>query len=112
MLRPHLDVLPGAQRRLWPELRHTPPEFVLYGGTALALRLGHRQSIDFDFFSSRPFTPSELAARICEQAFDDLDAPVERVAGPDVPMPYAKNLERAAIPHEEDVIAAVKRTMA
>jgi pyruvate dehydrogenase E1 component beta subunit len=55
---------------------------------------------------------SELAARIYEQAFDDLDAPVERVGGADVPMPYAKNLERAAIPAEADVVAAVKRAVA
>lgn len=55
---------------------------------------------------------AEIAARIYEQAFDELDAPVERVAGADVPMPYARNLERAAIPTEEDVIAAVKRTLA
>lgn len=55
---------------------------------------------------------SELASRIYEMAFDDLDAPVERVGGPDVPMPYAKNLERAAIPGDQDVIAAVKRTLA
>lgn len=55
---------------------------------------------------------SELSARIHEQAFDDLDAPVERVAGADVPMPYAKNLERAAIPTDNDVIAAVKRALA
>jgi pyruvate dehydrogenase E1 component beta subunit len=55
---------------------------------------------------------SELAARIYEQAFDDLDAPVERIGGADVPMPYAKNLERAALPDEQDVVAAVKRTLA
>lgn len=54
---------------------------------------------------------AEVSARIHEQAFYDLDAPVERVAGADVPMPYAKNLERAAIPNDNDVIAAVKRTL-
>lgn len=50
---PRLDVLPVAQRRLWSELSAVPDEFVLYGGTALALHLGHRTSIDFDFFSRR-----------------------------------------------------------
>jgi pyruvate dehydrogenase E1 component beta subunit len=55
---------------------------------------------------------SELSARIHEQAFDELDAPVERVGGADVPMPYAKNLERAAIPTDNDVVAAVKRALA
>jgi Nucleotidyl transferase AbiEii toxin, Type IV TA system len=47
---PHLAILPLPQRALWPELRLIPPQLVLYGGTAIALRLGHRQSIDFDFF--------------------------------------------------------------
>lgn len=52
--RPRLDILPAAQRILWPELRPVQDfGFVLYGGTAIALRLGHRQSVDFDFFSSR-----------------------------------------------------------
>jgi hypothetical protein len=55
-----LETLPAPQRRLWDELGACGPEFVLYGGTAIALRLGHRQSMDFDFFSSRPFVPSEL----------------------------------------------------
>src|SRR5439155_161720 len=53
----------------------------------------------------------ESAARITEAAFDDLDAPVERVTGEDVPMPYARNLELLATPHEEHVIEAVKRVM-
>ena len=52
MFEPRLEVLPPAQQRLWRELDGTPHDFVLYGGTALALRLGHRQSADFDFFSS------------------------------------------------------------
>src|SRR5262249_23573554 len=53
-------MLPTAQRRFWPELATTPGHFTLYGGTALALRLGHRQSADFDFFSDEPFDPEEL----------------------------------------------------
>jgi len=60
MLTPNLDILPHAQRKLWGELRETPRSFVLYGGTALALRLGHRHSEDFDFFCNRPFQPSTL----------------------------------------------------
>ena len=55
---------------------------------------------------------AELSARIHEEGFDDLDAPVGRVAGADVPMPYARNLERAAIPTDNDVIAAVKKALA
>ena len=51
---------------------------------------------------------SEIAALAMEQAFDYLDAPVKRVAGKDVPLPYAANLERMALPQSEDVIAAAK----
>ena len=54
---------------------------------------------------------AEVATRIYEQAFDEMDSPVERVAGADVPMPYAKNLERAAIPTDADVVAAAKRAL-
>ena len=60
MFTPNLSILPEPQRRLWAELRDTPKAFVLYGGTALALRLGHRQSEDFDFFSNNPFQPNLL----------------------------------------------------
>ena len=48
---PRLDILPPAQRTLSPHLIQVPGHFVLYGGTAIWLRLGHRQSVDFDFFS-------------------------------------------------------------
>jgi hypothetical protein len=58
---PNLSMLPPPQRRLWPELASTPQVFTLYGGTALALRLGHRSSVDFDFFSNTPCDPDELA---------------------------------------------------
>jgi hypothetical protein len=49
-LSPHVELLPSAQRRLWGELSAVPDEFTLYRGTALALHLGHRNSIDFDLF--------------------------------------------------------------
>ncbi|MEA2525457.1 MAG: pyruvate dehydrogenase component beta subunit [Thermomicrobiales bacterium] len=52
---------------------------------------------------------SEVAALIQEQAFDDLDAPVVRVSGAEAPAPYARNLELAAFPSENDVIDAVRR---
>jgi len=46
-----MSILPLAQQRLWPELRKAADlGFVLYGGTAIALRLGHKISVDFDFF--------------------------------------------------------------
>ncbi len=51
---------------------------------------------------------AELAAQMMELAFDWLDAPVKRVAGADVPMPYAANLERLALPQAEDIVAAAK----
>lgn len=57
---PRLDILPPPQRNLWPELASVPRRFVLYGGTAIALRLGHRFSVDFDFFASAPFSPGDL----------------------------------------------------
>src|SRR2546429_6402157 len=60
LFEPRLDILPPAQQRLWPELSGTPEEFTLHGGTAIALRLGHRPSVDFDFFSSTPFNPDTL----------------------------------------------------
>ena len=61
---PCLDILPPPQRALWPELAATPAHFTLYGGTALALRLAHRVSLDFDFFSDQPFDPDRLARAI------------------------------------------------
>lgn len=58
----------------------------------------------------KPFgAAAEIAAAIMETVFDELDAPVERVTGEDVPMPYARNLELLAVPHEEDVVEAVRR---
>jgi pyruvate dehydrogenase E1 component beta subunit len=54
---------------------------------------------------------SEVAAIIQEQAFDDLDAPVERVSGAEVPAPYARNLEVAAFPSEQQIIDAVQRVL-
>ncbi|HEV8138133.1 MAG TPA: transketolase C-terminal domain-containing protein, partial [Pyrinomonadaceae bacterium] len=59
---------------------------------------------------SHPFcgVGAEISAEIHERAFDYLDAPVKRVSGADVPMPYAKNLEQLAIPDVPQLIAAVK----
>jgi pyruvate dehydrogenase E1 component beta subunit len=54
---------------------------------------------------------AEIAASLQELAFNHLDAPIARVAGLEVPMPYAKNLERATLPFADDVIAAVKSMM-
>lgn len=60
-LVPRLEILPAAQRRLWDEFRNSlPSSFVLYGGTALALRTASRQSEDFDFFSNDPLDAHSL----------------------------------------------------
>ena len=53
---------------------------------------------------------SEIAAIMMEQAFDWLDAPIARVTGKDVPMPYAANLEKLALPQVEDIVATAQAT--
>lgn len=64
MFHPRLDVLPPAQRTLWPRFIDLPPHFVLYGGTAVALRCGHRTSEDFDFFSAKALKPEMLLGQV------------------------------------------------
>lgn len=59
-MKADLSILPNAQKKLWPELSAIPKNFILYGGTAIALQLGHRQSIDFDFFSAQALNKSHL----------------------------------------------------
>jgi pyruvate dehydrogenase E1 component beta subunit len=54
---------------------------------------------------------AEIAAKIMSEAFDYLDAPVLRVSGKDVPMPYAANLEKLALPSVKDVVEAAKAVM-
>lgn len=54
---------------------------------------------------------SEIAACVNEDAFDYLDAPVERVTGVDIPMPYAANLEAMALPKPADIVSVAKRTL-
>ena len=88
VFRPRLDILLAPQQRLWPELAQTPRHFTLYGGTAIALRLGHRQSVDFDFFSPMSFEPFSLLtgvpylkdAVVRKSAANDLTVTVERGA--------------------------------
>jgi hypothetical protein len=90
-LQPRLDILPPAQRELWSLLGPAAgQDFVLYGGTAVALRLGHRQSIDFDFFSHLPLDKSKLQAAMpflqASAVFQDepntLVLSVDRASGP------------------------------
>ncbi|KAM3189980.1 hypothetical protein ACQJBY_068307 [Aegilops geniculata] len=52
---------------------------------------------------------AEICMSVVEDSFEYLDAPVERIAGADVPMPYAANLERLAVPQVEDIVRAAKR---
>src|SRR3954453_3187608 len=60
-LSPRTDILPKAQQELWPLLAPVVPlSFVLYGGTAVALHLGHRISVDFDFFRTEPLDKKEI----------------------------------------------------
>jgi hypothetical protein len=83
---PHLEILPAPQRALWNELSELSGEFVLYGGTALALHLAHRNSVDFDFFSSRALDLSQIeqgisfmkGANIIQRDKNTLSAIVDR----------------------------------
>jgi hypothetical protein len=83
---PRLHIFPAAQRRLWPELGAVPGEFVLYGETALALHLGHRDSVDFDFFGRVALNVSSLennvpfmsGARVFQRDKNTLSAIVDR----------------------------------
>ena len=54
---------------------------------------------------------AEISAQVTENAFDFLDAPVERVASSDVPMPYARNLEDYAMVHPEQIVSSVHRLL-
>ncbi|MGB9586512.1 MAG: transketolase C-terminal domain-containing protein, partial [Anaerolineales bacterium] len=54
---------------------------------------------------------AEVAARIYEEAFDYVDAPIQRVAQKEVPLPYNRNLEQLALPQVDDVIKAVKEVL-
>jgi hypothetical protein len=105
--RPHLEVLPAAQLRLWKELSAVPDQFVLYGGTALALHLGHRTSIDFDFFVRHPLKPAELeadipflaGAKIVQRERNTLTAIVERGETVKVSFSGVPDLPQLQAPH-------------
>lgn len=104
---PRLDILPKAQRRLWDELGAVLREFVLYGGTAVALHLAHRQSVDFDFSGSKAFDPARLAAsvpfmaraRITQREPNTLSCIVERGGPVRLSFFAVPRLPRLAPPH-------------
>jgi hypothetical protein len=83
---PHLEILPAPQRALWKELSEVSGEFVLYGGTALALHLAHRNSLDLDLFGSRALDLSQIeqgisflkGANIIQRDTNTLSAIVDR----------------------------------
>jgi len=85
-LAARIEILPPAQLKLWSELSETPREFVLYGGTALALHLGHRHSVDFDFFGNLTLDISKIeqnvsflrGANIIQREKNTLSAIVDR----------------------------------
>lgn len=103
---PNLAVLPAAQRRLWPELGAIPDEFTLYGGTAIALQLGHRSPTDFDFFGCPPTDVAALerrlpflaGAKIVERGERKLTAIVDRGAPVTVSLVGVRRLPRFAPP--------------
>lgn len=73
-----------------------------------SVRKTHRAVVVYEDWKSGGFG-AEIAARIGENCFDDLDAPIGRVGGLNVPMPYTRNLELECIPNEKDVLAAVQK---
>jgi hypothetical protein len=103
---PKLESLPAAQRALWSELAMIPHGFVLCGGTAIALHLGHRQSVDFDFFGSHAFDPVQLyssvpllnGSTVLQQAASTLTCRVERGSSVIVSFFGMPGLRRVAAP--------------
>jgi hypothetical protein len=107
---PRLDVLLWPQRRLWDELTGIPPEFVLYGGTAIALHLGHRESVDFDFFGDRSFDPAKLmpalpfmaSAQITQRQPNTLTGMVDRDGVVKVSFFGVPEIPRLVQPHQAE----------
>ena len=81
MLKPYLHILPEMQRALWPDLAPCKDlGFCLYGGTAIALQLGHRASVDFDFFSHQALDEAKEKALLEKLPFLADAALVQMVA--------------------------------
>ena len=111
-LIPQLTILPPAQLALWYALTAIPSDFVLYGGTALALHLGHRDSVDFDLFSDVGFDPDLLStlpllegAPILEKASNTLTVRVDRQGPVKLSFFGVPKLKRLRRPHAEPYAA-------
>jgi len=76
-----------------------------------SVRKTHRAVVIYEDWKSGGFG-TEIVTRIQEDCFDDLDAPVGRIGGLNVPMPYARNLELLCIPNKDDVLQKVRQTLA
>ena len=106
-INPKLDILPAPQRRLWDELHAVPEPFILYGGTAIALHLGHRQSEDFDFFADTDIDVAALyqsipflrGARIIQREPNTLDCIVDRDGPVKVSFLGVPNVRRIRAPY-------------
>jgi hypothetical protein len=104
---PRLESLPAPQKRLWEELVGVPDGHVLYGDTAIALQLGHRQSVDFDFFSDTSFDPDQLLRSVSflsggetiQRQRDTLTVRVDRDGSVLVSFFATPGLGRIAAPH-------------
>jgi pyruvate/2-oxoglutarate/acetoin dehydrogenase E1 component len=77
---------------------------------AASVRKTHRVVVVSEGHRSGGFT-NELAARIMDECFYDLDAPIQRVAAEDVPIPYNRTLEAEVIPAEKDIISAIRTVL-
>jgi pyruvate dehydrogenase E1 component beta subunit len=75
-----------------------------------SVRKTHRALIVEDAWRSLSIS-SEISARIMEKAFYDLDAPVERLCGLEVPIPYPKHLEDACVPQKDQIVSQIKKML-
>jgi hypothetical protein len=65
----HKEILSGEQIKLLPLVKKFSREFYLVGGTAIALHIGHRRSIDFDLFKNKPIRPKAILTKLSESGF-------------------------------------------
>ena len=90
-------------------IHHSSVTYNVARSKCISQRLITLLSTTDTFLRPPPFIPFYLST--AAEAFDYLDAPVERVSGADVPMPYAENLEKNALPQIDQILEAVKKTV-